>query len=88
MFTPFKNGYGYGWNRRTKLNRQALEHEGGIEGFNSFISRFPDEHVTVIVPSNTGSRTAAPIADDLVAIVFDAPYQLPRRTPWPSPSRR
>ena len=78
MFTPFRGEYGYGWNRRKKFDRQALEHEGGINGFNTFISRFPADRLTVIVLSNNEYRSVARIANDLTAIVFDAPYKIPQ----------
>jgi CubicO group peptidase (beta-lactamase class C family) len=78
MFTPFRGEYGYGWNRRRKFDRQALEHEGGINGFNTFISRYPADRLAVIVLSNNEYRSVARIATDLTAIAFGAVYQIPQ----------
>ena len=33
MFTPFKNGYGYGWGIGKRFDRQVIAHGGGIYGF-------------------------------------------------------
>jgi CubicO group peptidase (beta-lactamase class C family) len=78
MFTPFRGEYGYGWNRRKKFDRQALEHSGGIDGFNTFISRYPAERLVIIVLSNTEYSSGPRIGSDLAAIVFGAPYKIPQ----------
>lgn len=78
MFTPFRGEYGYGWNNRKKFDRQALEHEGGINGFNTFISRYPADRLAVIVLSNNEHPSVARIVNELTAIVFGASYQIPQ----------
>ncbi len=77
-FTPFKDGYGYGWNMGKKFDRQVIAHGGGIYGFATHISRFPADRVTVIVLSNVQAAPAGKIASDLAAIVFGAAYEIPR----------
>ena len=78
MFTPFKNEYGYGWGISKQFNRQVIAHGGGIFGFSTFIARFPLERVTIIVLSNNQNTPSEKIANDLSAIVFDAPYKIPQ----------
>jgi CubicO group peptidase (beta-lactamase class C family) len=77
IFTPFKDGYAYGWNIGKRFDRQMTGHAGGINGFNTFIVRFPADHVTVIVLSNSDNGRASGIANNLAAIVFGAPYTVP-----------
>jgi hypothetical protein len=78
MFTPEKGGYGYGWMIGTRFDRQVIAHGGGIYGFASHIARFPADRVTVIVLSNVEGASASQTANDLAAIVFGAPYEMPR----------
>lgn len=77
MLTPFKEERGYGWGVRKRFDRQVVEHDGGINGFVSSLSRFPADRLTVIVLSNNGSFSTRGIANDLTAIAFGAPYKIP-----------
>jgi D-alanyl-D-alanine carboxypeptidase len=81
MFTPFKDGYAYGWSIRpaspATFGRTLIEHGGGINGFSTMIVRVPDEHVTSIVLSNFQTAPANRIAHDLLAILFGDAYTLP-----------
>jgi CubicO group peptidase (beta-lactamase class C family) len=78
MFTPEKGGYGYGWMIGTRLDRPVIAHGGGIYGFAAHIARYPDDRVTVIVLSNVEGAAAGRTANDLAAIVFGVPYEIPR----------
>lgn len=78
MFTPFKGGYGYGWSVGRSFGRRAVGHSGRVFGFSTHIKRFPADQVTVIVLSNNQMADAERVAADLAAIVFGAPYRLPR----------
>jgi hypothetical protein len=61
MTTPFKNDYALGVSVRTPKDRKSIEHGGGIEGFNTSMSYYPDSKITVIVLSNLNG----PAADEL-----------------------
>ncbi len=78
MFTPFKDNYAYGWMVTTHLKRKMIGHGGRINGFSTFIARYPDDKVLVVVLSNIESAPSGRIARDLAAIVFGEPYELPR----------
>jgi CubicO group peptidase (beta-lactamase class C family) len=78
MFTPVKNNYAYGWGVREQFGRTMMGHGGGINGFSTFIARYPEERTTVIVLSNVEQGNAGQVARDLAAILFGAPYELPR----------
>ena len=77
IFSPFKDGYAYGWQIGKKFDRQTTSHSGSVNGFSTFIMRFPSERVTVIVLSNSDRTSATKAATNLAAIVFGAPYKLP-----------
>ncbi len=80
MFTPPKGdaGYAYGWNVGKRYDRRQISHGGAIYGFATQLARFPDDHVTVIALSNVQGSPVGQIANNLAAIVFGAPYELPK----------
>lgn len=78
IFTPFKSGYGYGWGIGKKFERRSISHGGGIYGFATDISRFPDDKVTAIVLTNIQGSPAGKISNDLAAIVFGEKYEIPQ----------
>ncbi len=76
-FTPYKNKYGYGWAIDTLFQRNFTAHSGGIPGFASYIIRFPDEELVVIMIDNASSRSLGKISKALAAIALGQPYQMP-----------
>ncbi|MGH8125301.1 MAG: serine hydrolase domain-containing protein, partial [Rhodanobacteraceae bacterium] len=68
--------YGYGWFVSTGFGHREYSHEGGIAGFTSVNSWFPDQHAYVIVLDNVSSPEVSDIARSLAAILFDKPYTI------------
>ncbi|WP_051003708.1 serine hydrolase domain-containing protein [Sphingobium sp. SYK-6] len=77
IFTPYRNGYGYGWEIGTRFGRRTVAHSGSDGGFSSYILRFPDDRLTVIVLGNGDRMSAAKAAVNLSAITLGAPYKMP-----------
>ena len=82
----FGQHYGYGWMigtmplGNTKDSTQIIGHGGGINGFNTLITRMPQEKSTIILLNNTGR---APLDDITVAIngiMHGATYDLPKQS--------
>jgi len=82
MTTPVKNGYGYGLGIQTKSGRKMISHGGGINGFSTFIARYADEKITLVVLRNAdyGSPNPGQITQDLAAIAFGEKYDIPTQT--------
>ncbi|MES2460384.1 MAG: serine hydrolase domain-containing protein [Armatimonadota bacterium] len=65
MWTPVtltdgtKAGYGFGWDVGSVRGHRNVSHGGGIPGFTSYISRFPDDGWTVVVLTNQGEGAKA-----------------------------
>ncbi|MEM8810397.1 MAG: DUF3471 domain-containing protein, partial [Cyanobacteria bacterium P01_G01_bin.38] len=59
------------------LERQRIHHNGGISGFLSVLAYYPDETLTISVLTNFGNQPPGPLANDLAAIMFGEPYELP-----------
>ncbi|MDG1871458.1 MAG: serine hydrolase, partial [Flavobacterium sp.] len=83
-YATFRNiKYGYGWFIREipNLKEQPLkvvEHGGGIEGFNSLISRIPEDKNLILLLNNTGNTVLEEISTAIRAILYDKPYKLPQ----------
>jgi CubicO group peptidase (beta-lactamase class C family) len=87
MWTPTKlndgrkMSYGFGWYMDVYRTRRRIVHGGGIQGFSTYICRFLDDRLTVIVLANQdGGRTeslAAGIAEFFIpALRENAPKPL------------
>ncbi len=79
MTTPVMGDYAYGLAVQTKSGRKVISHGGGINGFATFISRFPGDRVSIAVLRNAdyGSPGPGQISVDLAAILFGEKYEIP-----------
>ncbi|RZJ99873.1 MAG: serine hydrolase, partial [Flavobacterium sp.] len=77
IFTPLKRKYGYGWTIDSTHGRLTTAHSGGIEGFTSYLLRFPQEELVVILMDNTSGTNLTKISRSLAAIVLKEPYEMP-----------
>jgi CubicO group peptidase (beta-lactamase class C family) len=77
MFTPYIDGYGFGWVILKEFERTLDTQAGKIYLFESSIRRYANEDVCVIVLSNSDNADAGRISRDLAAILFGKHYELP-----------
>ena len=77
MTTPFKNDYACGLGVQTKNGRTAIEHGGGIEGFNTQLTYYPDDKLTVVVLGNVSGAAPGEIAAKLAAVAHGETVKLP-----------
>ena len=81
MFTPFKDGYAYGWTitppEKAASGKRQVGHGGGINGFSTMITRVPDDRLVVIVLANVDNVNTGAIARDVTAIAYGRPYVVP-----------
>lgn len=86
MFTPFLDSYAYGWgvsNRKIGNLTDSLlviEHSGGINGFNTIISRIPKDKQLVVLLNNTGSAPLDDIRRNILRILYDQPVEAPKKS--------
>lgn len=91
MFTPFLGsyeegfGYAYGWIvGKTKVGTQkdsllVIEHGGGINGFNTLISRLPQDKQLVVLLNNTGGAPLSGIRKNILNILYNQPVDSPKK---------
>lgn len=77
MTTPFKSDYAFGLGVRTLNGHKLIDHGGGIEGFNTQMSYYPDDKLTVIVLSNLNGSAPAEMAPKLAAAARGEKVVLP-----------
>lgn len=78
MFEPFKEGYAFGWSVGSFAGRRNIRHGGGINGFTTDISRFPDDDACVIVLSNFSTGFIPEISDALAGYLFGQAVETPK----------
>jgi len=83
MATPFREmfpgkGYGYGLWSSQQNGHTEIAHGGNLAGFITYLARFPNEKVTVIVLSNNGRGSSLKISRVLSSIVFGSTYEIPK----------
>jgi len=77
-FTPRLEGYGLGWQIQSIANKPVIGHTGSISGFKSYNILLPESNTRIILLSNFNSFNVARAAKDLVSILTDQPYELPK----------
>jgi CubicO group peptidase (beta-lactamase class C family) len=74
MWTPvtLKDGktvpYGFGWDVEAVRGHRIVEHGGAWQGFKSYIARYPDDRLTVVVFANLAEANPGKIAHGVAAI--------------------
>lgn len=77
MTTPFKDDYAFGLTVHLSSNgHKVIEHDGGIEGFNTHLSYFPDDKLVVAVLANLNGP-AGQIAGNLAKVAHGEKVVLP-----------
>jgi len=78
--------YGYGWiideitNGNPNEKLQVIEHGGGINGFNTLISRVPSDKTLVVLLNNTGRTVLKEMNEAIRAILYNKPYDMPKKS--------
>jgi CubicO group peptidase (beta-lactamase class C family) len=66
-------GYGLGWGLSHYRGRVVTHHAGGVPGYSSFVGRFLDDDMTIIVLSNIGLFDAGGLAKQIANALLSLP---------------
>jgi len=86
MFKPFLNNYAYGWGVRkillaeSKDSLQVISHGGGINGFNTLITRLVDDKYLIVLLNNTGGTALNKMSIGITNILYGKPYEQPKKS--------
>jgi CubicO group peptidase (beta-lactamase class C family) len=82
MTTPEKANYGFGISvseHFRQTTQKVFEHGGGINGFATSMKWFPEADLFIAAFGNSDSSRAGEIADNLAALMFDLPVNMPKQ---------
>jgi CubicO group peptidase (beta-lactamase class C family) len=85
MFKPGLSNYAYGWVvQKAPLGAQGepvtvIQHGGGINGFNTLITRLPESKNLIVLLNSTGGTKLQDMSQKIAAILFGKPYKTPLR---------
>jgi CubicO group peptidase (beta-lactamase class C family) len=68
MTTPFKHDYAFGLGVRENKGHKVIEHGGGIEGFNTQLSYYPDDKLVIAVLCNVNGGDPGAITAKLASV--------------------
>jgi D-alanyl-D-alanine carboxypeptidase len=78
MWQPVKGDYGYGWEipavSLARGTRRMIQHTGLVAGFVTVFQRIEDQHLTVIVLTNSLESHPERVAQSLSALAFGEHY--------------
>ena len=65
QFTDYGNKYGFGWGIDKAYGHDLVSHGGGINGFATFIARYPQDRLLVVALSNYANGPSFRLAAEL-----------------------
>ncbi|WP_299122586.1 serine hydrolase [uncultured Winogradskyella sp.] len=78
--------YGYGWGiasapiGNTEESIATISHGGGINGFNTLITRAPSDKSLIVLLNNTGGAPLNDMAKAIRGILYNKPYDFPKKS--------
>ena len=86
IFRQAGGHYGYGWGigeirlGNTAERIETIGHGGGINGFNTQLTRIPSDKSFIVLLNNTGGAPLNEMTNAIAAILYDKSYDLPKRS--------
>lgn len=81
-----QNHYGYGWSMgmrpigSTSDSVQVISHGGGINGFNTLITRIPSNKNMIVLFNNTGGAPLSKMNNAILGILYNGSYNFPKKS--------
>ncbi len=79
--TEYKDDYAYGWQIKDVYGKKAIGHIGITTGFVSNFLIIPEDSLTVILLGNDMENEINRLQADVLAAIYDQPYELPKPKP-------
>ncbi|MBA6383056.1 serine hydrolase [Colwellia sp. BRX10-6] len=86
MFTPYLKNYSYGWGVKdielTEPNHKikSIAHSGGINGFQTLITRLPQDQHMIVQLNNTGGAALNEMTDAIIRILYGEAFDEPKKS--------
>jgi len=82
IMTALQEGYGYGLFQIPFYNSVGFGHTGGIDGFSSVYSHFPEDNISYALTSNGTNINNNDISIAVLSAIYDKPYEIPEFTSY------
>jgi CubicO group peptidase (beta-lactamase class C family) len=76
MFTPYIEGYGFGWKILKEFDRKVAVQNSESDSNSVSIRVYPDDDTCIIVVSQTHEAAASGLSHELGALLFAKPYRV------------
>jgi CubicO group peptidase (beta-lactamase class C family) len=82
----FGGHYGYGWSTGKMVignsgdSVKTIGHGGGINGFNTLITRIPSDKNLIVLFNNTGGAALNEISKAICGIIYNKAYDMPKKS--------
>jgi len=67
------SGYGYGWYVASHRGTRKIWHYGATIGFSTYLARYPDKRLTIIMLTNRNDNFLGPTVDRIADVILGAP---------------
>lgn len=67
------SGYGYGWYVASHRGTRKVWHYGETIGFSTYLARYPDKRLTIIMLTNRNDNFLGPTVDRIADVILGAP---------------
>jgi len=67
------SGYGYGWYVASHRGTRKVWHYGETLGFSTYLARYPDKRLTIIMLTNRNDNFLGPTVDRIADVILGAP---------------
>ncbi len=68
MTTPFKNDYAFGLLVHTVNGHRVIDHNGGIEGFSTMLTYYPEDKLTLVALANMAPASSGELVSQLALL--------------------
>jgi tetratricopeptide (TPR) repeat protein len=84
MFTPYLSNYGFGWGiLNVEMGEDSIKivsHSGGLNGFNTRLTRFVNDNHTIILFNNFSGAPLGELSKQISNIIYDEKYEYPKKS--------
>lgn len=77
LMETIRDNYGMGLFSQSFYDKKGYGHNGGIDGFTSVFTYFPDNHVSFALTSNGSNYNGNEIALTILSAVYNKPFEIP-----------
>jgi CubicO group peptidase (beta-lactamase class C family) len=76
-YSPFMNGYGYGWMISEFEGQKIVAHSGGADGYRSYFTNIPEKDICIVLLNNNENSNLDGLNQKIIHLLYNKPYHIP-----------